>query len=56
MCQSTLSIVHEKIYKSFDNCLSLEARSEYLDMSKAFDRVWHKGLIYKLKTKSVSDN
>ena len=23
----------------------------FCDISKAFDRVWHKGLIYKLKTK-----
>ena len=25
-------------------------------MSKAFDRVWHEGLIYKLKTIGVSNN
>ena len=50
-----LSIVHE-IYESFDNSPSLETRSEFLDMSKAFDRVWHESLIYKFKTIGVSNN
>jgi hypothetical protein len=27
----------------------------FWDISKAFDRVWHKGLIYKLKCISISD-
>ena len=41
-----LSITHE-IYKSFDN--GPDDRGVFLDISKAFDKVWHKGLIYKLK-------
>ena len=45
-----------EIYQSFDNFPSLETRSEVLDMSKAFDRFWHEGLIYKLKTIGVSNN
>ena len=43
-----LSITHE-IYKSFDANPSLEVRGIFLDISKAFDRVWHDGLLYKLK-------
>ena len=43
-----LSITHE-IYKSFDANPSLEVRGVFLDISKAFDRVWHVGLLYKLK-------
>ena len=43
-----LSITHE-IYKSFDANPSLELRGVFLDISKAFDRVWHDGLLYKLK-------
>ena len=36
-----LSITHE-IYKSFDD--GLEVKSVFLDISKAFDKVWHEGL------------
>ena len=36
-----LSITHE-IYKSFDN--GLEVRGIFLGISKAFDKVWCKGL------------
>ena len=41
-----LSITHE-IYKAFD--ASDEIRAVLLDISRAFDLVWHDGLIYKLK-------
>ena len=40
-----LSITHE-IYISFDE--GLEVRSVFLDISKAFDKVWHDGIIFKL--------
>ena len=48
-----LSITHE-IYQSFDD--NLEVRAVFLDISKAFDKVWHKGLIFKLKQNGISDN
>ena len=46
-----LSITHE-IYKSFDD--GLEVRSVFLDISKAFDKVWHEGVISKLKQNGIS--
>ena len=42
------SITHE-IYTSFDTNPSLEVRGVFLGISKAFDRVWHDGLLHKLK-------
>ena len=46
-----LSITHD-IYQSFDNCF--EVRGVFLDISKPFEKVWHKGLIYKLKQNGVA--
>ena len=41
-----ISITHE-INQSFDD--GFQVRGVFLDVSKAFDKVWHNGLIYKLK-------
>ena len=35
-----ISIVHN-IYEDFDHNPSLEVRRKFLDISKAFDKVWH---------------
>ena len=48
-----LSVTHA-IFKAFDCNPPLDIRSVYLDISMAFDRVWHNGLIYKLKRCCVS--
>ena len=48
-----LSITLE-IYQSFDN--DLEVRGVFLDISKAFDKVWHEGLILKLSRNGISGN
>ena len=40
-----LSITHE-IYSSFDE--GLDVRTVILNISKAFDKVWHDGIIFKL--------
>ena len=37
----------DKMHSSLD--INLEVRSVFLDMSKAFDKVWHEGLLFKLR-------
>ena len=48
-----LAITHE-IFEAFDCNPSLEVRSVFLDISKAFDKVWHEGLLYKIKSMGIS--
>ena len=47
------AITHE-IFEAFDCNPSLEIRSVFLEISKAFDKVWHEGLLYKLKSMGIS--
>ena len=46
-----LSITH-KICNFFDD--GLKVRSVFLDISKAFDKVWHDGVIFKLERNGIS--
>ena len=46
-----ISITHE-ICKSFDD--GYEVRRVFLDILKAFDKVWHQGLHYKLRQNGIS--
>ena len=50
-----LSIVHS-IYSDFNHNPSLEVGGNFLNISKAFDIVWHDGLLYKLECFGISGN
>ena len=47
----------EMIHKiSYSNSLGNETKIVFLDISKAFDRVWHKGLIFKLSRTGIPNS
>ena len=52
MYQST--IITHNIYQSHDD--GLETRGVFLDISKAFDKIWHEGLLFKFKQNGISGN
>ena len=54
LCTNQLLAITHKIYKSLDTCL--EVRVVFLDISKAFNKVWHQCLLYKLKQNGILGN
>ena len=54
LCINLLLSISHDIYKSFNN--GFEVRGVFLDISKAFNKVWHKCLIYKLKQNGWAGN
>ena len=53
-CINQLLFITHEIYSSFDE--GLEVRSIFLDIAKAFDKVWHDGIIFKLIQIGISGN
>ena len=53
-CVQRLISITDKIYNAFNCNPSLEVRRVFPDISKVFDKVWHDGLIYKLKRNGIN--
>ena len=49
-----LLAITSEIYNSFEKYA--ETRAVFLDISKAFDKVWHDGLCFKLKQNGINGN
>ena len=52
-CLNQLIAITHKIFEAFNCNPSLEVRSVFLDISKVFDKVWHEGMLYKLKSMGI---
>ena len=52
---AVIPITH-KIFKGFYANPSLDTCGIFLDISEAFDRVWHEALIFKLQSYGISDS
>ena len=48
-CINQLISTTQKIYRAFNCNPSLKFRGIFLHLSKAFDKLWHQGLLFKLE-------
>ena len=55
-CERQLPPVVNSIYVDLDQLTATEVRPNFLDISKAIDKLWHEGLLCQLKTVGISSN
>ena len=53
LCIAQLFLIIHEIQTSFDSNTLADVRGAFLDISKAFHKIWHKHLLYKLKCYGV---
>ena len=46
----------DEIHQAFDCTESFEVRAVFVNISKAFDKVWHEGLVSKVAQNGISGN
>ena len=52
-CVNQLLDITHSIHNNLDATSSIDTRGVFLDMSKAFDKVWHDGLMFKPRSYSI---
>ena len=55
-CIAQLLTIINEIQTNFDSNLPVDMRIVFLDISKAFDKVWRKGLLFKLSLMMLKVN
>ena len=53
-CINQLLVITHEMFEALGCNPPLEVRLVFLDISKAFDEVWHEGLLYKLQSIGIS--
>ena len=53
-CINQLLAISHEIFEAFNCNTPPEIRSVFLDISKAFDKVWHEDLLYKYQSMGIS--